>query len=213
MDDIDQHLEHLAMRAQAHPPGSLERQLSLSRLLGVLSQSSPIARFVQKSRQNRTGEIYDEALQRLYVHICDRIDSFDPQRSTVIHWALFLLNHRFINEAKRTLTPLTAPQTRGVIAQRLTLEDLDQCSAEPEAPLPSEELKAYLAADTDGSLRACCVEGHPTMTFHALVMQRLDGYSWKEISHQSGIPIPTLSSFYRRRLKQFAPQFSAYLSL
>jgi DNA-directed RNA polymerase specialized sigma24 family protein len=181
--------------------------------LGLLTQSKQIAQSLRRRYQGREGDVYDEALQRLYVHICERIETFNPQRATVLQWALFLFNHRFINEAKRDLAPLTAPIAKGVTARRLSLEDLEQYSPPAANPLPSTELRHYIEADPEGILCSIHIQNYPEATFQRLAIQRLSGYSWEEISQQFAIPVPTLSSFYQRQLKKFTPKFHAYLSL
>lgn len=213
MDDIDTRLEQLARDAQGHPPRSAERQICLTRLLQLLTKSKRLSKPIRQSHQDRSGEFYDEALQSLYVHICEHIDSFDPERSTVVRWAVFLLNRRFINDAKKRLNPLTAKLSKGVQSQRLTIDDLEQHITDHQVPLPSEELKNYIEEDPGGILQSCCIKGHPNVTFKFLLLRRLAEYSWQEISEQLDIPIPTLSSFYQRQLKQFASKFTAYLSL
>ncbi|MEM9218490.1 MAG: hypothetical protein AAGD25_29640 [Cyanobacteria bacterium P01_F01_bin.150] len=207
-------MKQLALTAQGQPVGSLERQITLTRLLGLLTQSRQISRLIRKSEQSQSGgEVYAEALQRLYVYICENIDKFNSERATVTHWALFLFNHRFINQAKQHLSPLTAPSITGVPARRITLADLEQCSAEVNEPSPSTRLREYIEADADGHLRACHIQDHPEVTLQLLLLRRLDDKAWRNISEELGIKLPTLHGFYRRQLRRLTPQFEAYLSL
>ncbi|MBP0012253.1 MAG: hypothetical protein J7545_07015 [Roseofilum sp. SBFL] len=50
------------------------------------------------------------------------------------------------------------------------------------------------------------VKGHPRANLRILILRRLYGQSWQEISAFLRVSVPTLSSFYRRKMIQFRKQ-------
>jgi hypothetical protein len=210
-DVIDRQLKQLAIAAQQQPPKSRERQRALAHLISAIQQSRKLARPRREQFQGFYEEIYAEAVQRLFAHICDKIDRYQPERGEVLQWANFLLNRQFFVEASREVF---ATLPKGVT--RLTLDDLDRSNpseVNPQlVPLPSQQVLQCLEEDPEGLFQRSHIDHHPEANFQFLAIKRLAGYSWQELSTDLGIAIPTLSSFYQRCLIRFAPQLKAYLS-
>lgn len=213
---LDAHLKQLAIAAQQHPPKSQARQQALARLIGVLQRSKRLARPRREQFQGMYEDIYAEALQRLFAHICDRIETYKPERGEVLQWANFLLNRQFFIEASREVLPTTYKGVDSRQMKRLTLDDLDRnnpSEINPQlVPLPSQQVLQCLEEDPEGLFQLAHVDNHPNVTFQLLAIQRLEGYSWQEISDELGVRIPTLSSFYQRCLTKFALHLKEYLS-
>ncbi len=89
-DEIDQCLKQLAMEAQRHPPKSRQRQRALAKLVSAIERSGKLAHPYPSYFRGSYKEIYAEAQQRLFCHICEKIDDYDSQRE-VLQWANFLL--------------------------------------------------------------------------------------------------------------------------
>jgi DNA-directed RNA polymerase specialized sigma24 family protein len=213
---LDQQLKQMAIAAQHHPPKSRLRQRALSQLIRALQQSKKLVRPRRSQFRGFYDEIYAEAVQRLFVHLCEKIDAYQPHRGEVLQWVNFLLDRQFFIEASRDILP-TLP--KGIDPRRvicLTLEDLDRSNpseVNPQlVPLPSQQVQQCLEEDPDGRFRAAFVDRSPNANFQVLALRRLAGYSWQDLSLELGISIPTLSSFYQRCLTKFAPQLRAYLS-
>jgi hypothetical protein len=215
MNEVDSCLKQLAIEAQRHPPKTKERQQALAKLLIAIQQSGKLSRPYLGQFRGLYEEIYAEAKQRLFHHICENLDNYDPQRE-VLQWANFLLKKRFFVEASRDLMP-TLP--KGVDARqikRLTIDDLDRNN-----PLDinsqlihslSQEVIQYIQADPEGIFKGAHISKKPGANFQFLALKIVSGYSWKEISAELEIKIPTLSSFYQRCLTKFGPKFKEYLS-
>ncbi|OUC15141.1 MAG: hypothetical protein B0A82_08300 [Alkalinema sp. CACIAM 70d] len=202
----DQSLKQLAIAAQQQPANSLPRQRILARLIDALQKSKKLTRPLSNFSGAMYEEIYAEALQRLYLYICQRIDSYRSEQAEVLQWVNFLLKRRFFPEATREIMGKTADQ------QRFSLDDLDHHFQVPEDSSPSDELRQYLEEDPDRLFQTVHVQKYPKATFQYIALQRLAGFSWQEITLQLNVDVPTLSSFYQRRLKEFTPYFRAYLS-
>jgi hypothetical protein len=213
---LDERLRQLAIAAQQQPIKSRGRQKALSQLICVLQQSGSLVRPRRDQFQSSYGEIYAEALQRLFAYMCEKINNYDPQRGEVLQWVNFLLDRQFFIEASRELLPVVYKGLDPRSIKRLSLEDLDQSNpseVNPQlVPLPSQQVLQCLEEDPEGLFQQSYVVNHPLATFQAIAIKRLQGYSWQEMSAELGIQVSTLSSFYQRCLTKFAPQLKEYLS-
>lgn len=214
--DLDQHLKQLAIAAQQQSPKSRERQRALARLINAIQRSKKLVRPRRDQFQGFYEEIYAEALQRLFSHICNKIDGYNSDRGEVLQWANFLLNRQFFIEASRELLPTVYKGLDPRSIQRMTLEDLDRnnpAEVNPQlVPLPSQQVRECLEEDPECLFQQTYIDRHPAANFQFLAIRRLDGYSWEDLAIELGIRIPTLSSFYQRCLTKFAPKFRTYLS-
>jgi hypothetical protein len=213
MNEIDHHLKQLAIEAQRQPPKTKQRQRALAKLISAIQQSGMLVHPYRGYFKGFYEEIYAEALQRLFFHICERIDEYDPQRE-VLQWANFLLKRRFFIDAARTIMPTDSSNSQQI--KRLSLDDLDKNNPLEFnlqlVPSLSQEVIQCIESDPEGIFKEAHVSNKPAANFQFLAMRILAGYSWKEISAELGIKIPTLSSFYQRCLTRFAPKFKEYLS-
>ncbi|HBB36238.1 MAG TPA: hypothetical protein DDZ80_05700 [Cyanobacteria bacterium UBA8803] len=215
MNQVDERLKQLAREAQRHPPKTKQRQQALAKLLSAIQQSGKLTRPYPGQFQGFYEDIYDEAQQRLFCHICERIDEYDPNRE-VLQWVNFLLKNRFFIEASRAIMPTVHQgiDPRGII--RLAIDDLDRNSStelnSQLIPSLSQEVMQCLQADPEGLFKGTYTSDKPAANFQFLAIKLLSGYSWKEISAELDIKISTLSSFYQRCLAKFGHKFREYLS-
>ncbi len=212
---LDEHLKQLAIAAQQHPKKSKARQHALAKLLSTIQQSGRLSRPRRDQFQGMYEEIYDEARQRLFSFICEKIDDYSPIRGEVLQWANFLLSQRFFIEASRDVMPTIHRGVGPGRVKRLTLDDLDRnnpIELNPQlTPTLSQQVEQSIEEDPEGIFTETCITNYPTASFKTLALKRLSGYSWQEISTELGISIPTLSSFYQRCLTKFAPKLKEYL--
>ncbi|MBD2088583.1 sigma-70 region 4 domain-containing protein [Microcoleus sp. FACHB-1515] len=212
---LDDRLKHLAMEAQQHPPKSQARQRALSRLLNAVSRSKRLSRPRRNQFQEFYEEIYAEAVQRLFAYVCEKIDSYSPDRGEVLQWMNFLLNQRFFIEASREILPVVHQGVDPRRIQRVTIDDLDRnnpSEVNPQLiPSLSQEVAACLEDDPEGLFQAACVANSPNANFQVLALRRMAGYSWQEIASELNMNAQTLSSFYQRSLTKFTPKFKEYL--
>ena len=213
---LDDCLKQLALVAQRHSPGSSARRRALTKLISVMQRSGKISRPRRGQFQALYEEIYLEALQRLFLFVCERIDYYSPEKGEVLQWVNFLLNQRFFIEASRDALPTVYKGMDARAVKRLTLEDLDQSNPyelNPQLmPLLSQEVKNCLEEDPEGLFEQACVANHPAASFQYLALKRLEGHSWQDLSAELDIAVPTLSTFYQRCLTRLAPKLKTYLS-
>lgn len=212
---IDVRLKQLALEAQQQPMRSPQRQRALAQLVSEIWRSQKLVRPYQGQFQHRYEEIYAEAQQRLFLHLCEQIDRYNPDNE-VMQWANFLMKQRFFIEASRDLLPTTPVRDDRQPVQRLSLEVLESQNpierrSQATASL-SEMLIQYIQEDPDGLFVQTCIENKPNAHFQYIALRFLEGYSWKDISAELDVKVVTLSSFYQRCLVKFAPTFRDYLS-
>jgi hypothetical protein len=216
MNEVDEHLKQLAIEAQRYSPKSRQRQRALAKLISAIQRSGKLTRPYDGYFRGFYEEIYAEAQQRLFFHVCEKIDDYDPQRE-VLQWVNFLLKKRFFIESSRTIMPALHKGLDQKQIKRLTLDDLDRNNSTEVnlqlIPSLSQEVLQCLEEDPYKLFRTTYIANNPAANFQFLAIKILSGYSWKEISLElGGIKIPTLSSFYQRCLTKFAPKFKEYLS-
>lgn len=215
MNDVDSHLKQLALEAQRHPPKTKRRQRALAKLLSAIQRSGKLTRPYRGQFYGFYEDIYAEAQQRLFCHICERIDEYDSQRE-VLQWANFLLQKRFFINASRDVMPTLPKGIDRKQITRLTIDDLDRNSPRElnakNSPSLSQEVRQFIEEDPEGIFQKTHISDRPVANFQAIALKILSGYSWKEISAELNVKISTLSSFYQRCLTKFAPKFKEYLS-
>ena len=59
--------------------------------------------------------------------------------------------------------------------------------------------------DPDKMFTTVYIRDRPDANFSNIALAKFSGLSWEQISQQLDIPIPTLSSFYNRWCRRFAP--------
>ncbi|NMF65492.1 sigma-70 family RNA polymerase sigma factor [Brasilonema octagenarum UFV-OR1] len=199
----DEYLKELAKIAQQYPPLSRERQLALTRLVNGIMQSGKLFH-PQRSQFSAAiyQEISQEAHQELLLYICQNINKYDPERGSVMTWVNFLFSRRFFPQAMREiLYQQRVPQ--------ILVTDSYNVEPESEPNLP-ERLKEYINSDPENLLKRKRMAKCPVVNFQALAQRRISGKTWKKISAEFGVKIPTISIFYYRSIKKFSSQLQEY---
>lgn len=213
---LDNHLRQLATTAQNAPKGSIARQRALTELVTTLLKSRRLCRPRRGQFQLLYEDIYAEALQRLCAFVCDRIDDYSIHKGEVLQWVNFLLERRFFIEASRDYLPVAYKGLDVRNVKRLSLEYLDSSNPNelnPQlTPSLSQGVRACLIEDPEDLFKSASIVDHPRANFQHIAVKRLDGYSWQDLSIELDVPVPTLSSFYRRCLARFASKLRVYLS-
>ncbi|MEH2326868.1 MAG: sigma-70 family RNA polymerase sigma factor [Nostoc sp.] len=205
-DKLDSHLLQLAISAQKYPPRSPERQLALTKLISGIVRSCRLCH-PQKSQFPAAvyENIYDEARQELLLYICEKIEKYDAERGSVMAWVNVLLERRFFKDAIKKFQNNTSS------IKIITITDLDNFIASPEeSKNMTDILKECIESDPENIFQNEHIEKYPQVNFQALATRRLLGKSWKEISAEFKIKIPTVSSFYYRCVNKFSLKLKEY---
>lgn len=205
----DEELMHLAIAAQQHPPRSKERQIALTRLLQKMQQIRRLCRPNRPQFIEHYQDLYEIALQKLFLEICQQIDKYNPERGPVMRWANFLLEKRCFNQA--------VAEYYGHKDKKIKLDFLEDNSLIPDMrpedePSLSEEIRNYIENDPEGLCRSCNHPSYTNVNFQDLAIRRLNRQKWKDISVELKVGISVLSDFYQRKLKELAPRIKLYLN-
>jgi hypothetical protein len=92
----------------------------------------------------------------------------------------------------------------------IEFENMEELKLSGESPFLSEQIREYLQDDPDQIFQKS-VKGFPAVTFQKIALDYLNDVSWKTLSNQWSIPVPTLSSFYQRELKRLGPDIRRYI--
>ncbi|OKH30841.1 hypothetical protein NIES2119_30165 [[Phormidium ambiguum] IAM M-71] len=200
--ELDDRLRQFAIQAQKHPPMTVGRQQALMRLVQGILQSGRLCRPYRGQFEGIYEDIYEEAKQEMLLYICQKIESYNPEKSPVMRWVNFLLEKRFFPEA--------IPKVMNDKNSKNSLDDLDKLMDSEEGSHLSEILKECIESDPEDLFKNEYIENHPEANFQTVALKLLAGKTWKEISEELNVKIPTLSSFYRRSLKKFAAKLREY---
>ena len=202
MADIETLLKQWVAEACKYPPGSRQRQDYLTKVIRAASK---------KLWQERTP-YYEDAVQKTWVYFCRNVceansakDKYDPTKSNVTTWLNNHLRFRLKDakgqqslEEQRRVSPYRRGSRTGERGE--LVDPIDLIPAPEPVPDVLTEVRAWIAADPTGELRAKHIKGHPEVTCQVLLLRRLPPEtSWKDLASEFGIPIPSLASFYQRQ--------------
>ena len=203
----DSHLKELAIVAQQYPPSTVLRQHILGELVEAIRLSGKLCRpHHRKFTSNFYELLYDEAVVETLSYVCRNIDKYDPQRGKnqkFITWVNFRLD-KCVIDCRRRFNQTNVKDLPG-------LNDLERIEQPQETPSLSEIIREYIEEDSENIFRKTQIRNHPDANFQAIALARFAGKTWEDISSELGIVIPTLSSFFQRCCRKFAPQFRSYL--
>jgi hypothetical protein len=202
---LDLRLKELALLAQQYPSSTKERRMALTQLVDAIWLSGQLCRPQIGQFYLVYDDIYEEAVQSLFCYLCqdDNIKKYDPQRSEFITWINMLLTKRFFPEA----IPIIIGRENEVSLEIFHVENVP---SNDDSSL-YEQLIECIEEDPEEIFSKAHIKNHPEANFQALARRRYSGISWKDISDEWGISVFTLSKFYQRYLKIFAPKFREYL--
>ncbi|OYE02238.1 hypothetical protein [Nostoc sp. 'Peltigera membranacea cyanobiont' 232] len=210
MVQFDEQLRRLVSEACGHAIGSPQRQKLLTQII----------RLTANRLWRESTPYYQDALQQTWLYFCRNVcegltgQIYDPSYGSVITWLNAYLKRRlqdfYINQNREqaTTVPLWVRQsTSGGTSE--TIDPIDNLPATPQPPPILEDLETWAKTDSEGELCRTCIKGRPDVNCQVLILKRLPPeVSWKELSEEFALSIPTLSSFYQRqclpRLRKFA---------
>ena len=201
-------LQQLTLEVQQHPPDSSKRQIALTKLIRALQASGKI---YCKNRYNFPSEVYEEALQEAFLALCEKIDEYDRTQASILTCFNKLLGWRFLDASKRYMAHAKRCVSLDNIIGETGISFLDTIAQPVPTPKPYDRLREYFDKDPDGLLSKKHVKGRPEVNFRAIALGRLAEKSWKELSADWGVPVPTLSRFHQRNCAHFANLIRAYL--
>ncbi|NEP01005.1 MAG: hypothetical protein F6K58_20560 [Symploca sp. SIO2E9] len=216
MDEVDERLQQLTLEAQQHPPKSRARRLALTRLIQMIQESGRLSR----RKFDTPQEVYEEALQEVWLYLCRKIETYNPAKGPVINWVNFVLKRRLVDAKKRYTkcgreysldAPINSSSTSNV---NQSGTHLDRVAQPEDTPLPSQLVRRCLKEDSDGLFTSKHIKGHSQANFRTIALLYLDGKTWQETAVAVGLQpnkVSTVQSFYWRCCRYFADKIKEYL--
>ncbi len=202
----DAQLKKLALATQQLPPNSDRRRHALGELIEAIRLSGRLCRpHREKFSPDFYELLYEEAVIETLSYVCQKIDKYDPERGQkkFMSWVNFRLD-KLVIECRRKFSHLN-------VKELPSLNDLETIEQPRRSPYLSEMVRECIEEDRDNLFRQAHIRNQPQANFRALALARFSGKTWEEIASESGIVVPTLSSFYQRCLQKFAPKLKQYL--
>lgn len=207
-------LEDLAMEAKRHPRRSAARRNALTALIQRIEQE------LEPNRQQGLDvDVYEEAMQELFLYICKNIDKYQPDKA-VIHWVRFILRWRKIDAFNFFSQRKQRKQKKQIFSGDMALgndpsgKSFFDIYQRPELkPLPSQEVAKILKEDPEGLFKQKLFKKNPAANFQAIALMRLEEIPWKVIVEdlQIGETTGPIAVFYYRCCQEFQPKFIEYL--
>ncbi|MEO0456247.1 MAG: hypothetical protein AAF152_06630, partial [Cyanobacteria bacterium P01_A01_bin.114] len=176
----DSLLKGLALEAQAHPPQSPLRQHALMQLVEAIRASGRLAHPHRAKFAHAFYQLlYEEAVNRTLVYVCQKIDTYDPARGQAqkfMNWVNFRLD-RLLIDCRREFSDRNAQELPN-------LNDLERLPQPDSTPSLASEVRDYIAADTDDLFKSAHVRNRPDASFQAIALARFANHSWEDISAQ-----------------------------
>jgi DNA-directed RNA polymerase specialized sigma24 family protein len=198
-------LKQFALTAQGYADNSDLRQYALTELVEAIRRSGRLCHPYQHQFSNQFySGLYDEAVNKTLLYVCQKIDRYDPKRGNgkFMNWVNFRLE-RIITDSYHEIR-----ESHIVYLSSTQSLDIAQASSSPSL---LESVYACLLEDQGSLFSQTYIRNRPDATFQAIALARLSDLSWKEISTQFGISIPTLSSFFQRGCEKFRTLFLDYV--
>ncbi|NER40041.1 MAG: hypothetical protein F6J93_39955 [Oscillatoria sp. SIO1A7] len=214
-------LQELVLQAKQHPILSARRQQALTQLVGSILDSGRLELPHQSLFSARVyPDVYEEALQEVWLEMLTRIDTYEPENSDVIRWVNLLLNMQLFHQAEKysqdphlSLDRLIDNIENGNLSKNevLYLNTIAQIEDIENPSLISDAVQRLIEEDSEGLFQERRMRHRPDANFRAIYLRRIKGESWADISASLNVPIPTLSVFYQRSIRSFASRIKTYL--
>ena len=196
----DNQLKKMGLAAQKYSVNSELRTYALTELVRAIKLSGRLCRpHTSKFSPSLYSTLYEEALSETFAYVCLNIDLYDPERGNrkFMNWVNFKLDKQilkcYIDFQKYTKHEI------------YSFSELEQIRQPSKSPDLSQILKEYLIKDPNKVFTTAYIRNRPDANFSMIALAKFSGLSWEEISQQLNIPVPTLSSFYNRWCRRFAP--------
>jgi DNA-directed RNA polymerase specialized sigma24 family protein len=212
-DQLNERLKQLALEAQKHPFKSRGRQVALQKLWCLIEKSGKLYH-PPKSRipsYLSYEDVYDEALLKLMCHICDKIEEYNPEKS-VMAWVNFLFETRFIGDEIRKSTQHIQRQIPRHSWSELDEDIINDLPSPEKLPSRLELIIQCFEEDEGDKFKNKCMTDYPHVNFQEVALLRYrNRYSKKEIAEKFSVCYSSFSSFFDRRLKQFAETIKTFV--
>jgi hypothetical protein len=202
-DSIDRQLQELLAQACGCPAESLARKQVLTRFVAMVGDSGKLWRGAGAER-----DLYAEALNETWLYLLPRIESYDPDRATVMTWINFYLKNRLKDVQMARQKSLDRKIDWGDGTRLNPWETLPDPNSNPWATV--EEASEQSGEDlldlvelwlkSDRKLRQIHVLDRPDINGAVVIADRLPPPKrWKQMAAELNAKPEALTNFYYKR--------------
>jgi hypothetical protein len=204
----EQQLQELALQAQQYPLLSTARRITISKLIDGVYRFGKLCHPYKGQFPGVYEQIYQEAVQDLFLYICHNFDKYDQERGTFMTWVNMLLSKRFFKEAiPKIIGKANETNVESSVLENLEGLTFDDSESENNYISDFYKIRRYIEIDPKGIFRQTHIKKYPKVNFRDIAIKRWSSISWKDISDDFNIPVATLSNFYQRTLEEFRNEF------
>jgi|GEM_PF-4999177 len=184
-EPIEQTLRRLIEEVRQYPPNRARRRIAMTKLIMAIKSAPNLSRQRRWSSQPYYLDCYGEALNKALREFCRKIDN-DPNFPRHDYPVMQQFNRLFTSRMSDCCRSCNTPQPPEEIIDPIKDDDridiLNLIDEDPEGFFQNTRMP-----NSDVNLQR-------------ILLLLFQGYTWQEISARLGVPIPTLSSFYQRKL-------------
>jgi RNA polymerase sigma factor (sigma-70 family) len=209
----DRELQLLVLEIQASP-NRTDRVVrkQIDRLLKEISTGLKLAEV--KLIRDWSGianieSIVAEAVINTLMEALKNIDRYNPEQARFMTWINVILQSRFkdLLRKHRPRHESISIDHPDAMAEAKIAE-----MSEPESDLSASELSQFIKTDPEGYLAETHIRNHSDATLQRILLLRLDGLKWQEITDRLNIPShSTVNTFHDRQLHKLNHYFRKYL--
>lgn len=212
---LNQRLQQLIQEAQdcsiKNADERAKRRIALNKLITAIKSSGKLSKQSQWSYLPNSEDYYNEALQKTFMEICQKIDEYKRQYA-VMAWVNQIFNWRFHDVVNKNRKMGVTQLPKGKEVPRvLSLDELNQELPGENEVSESEEIREIVENDPENFLSGEHIKGQPEANLKTIILLLLEGKKWKEISEELDVPMTTASSFYQRRMRKIVPYLKKYI--
>ena len=217
--ELNQYLQSLLSQAIAHPRKSTKRRILLNKFLKAIIHSGELSNQGRWRGLPNFDDFYQEALDQTFLEICEKIESYRPEKP-VMAWVNFYFKNRFHDlvkkHRKKGITNIPKQQQKTTI---MSLDDLEKDVPDDDTESDAQNLRTFIQEDPEGKLKNEYIQGYPHATLQKILWLRfIEDKKWKDISQDldtnknfKKIPVSTLNSFTKQKMRKLQPYFQQYL--
>jgi DNA-directed RNA polymerase specialized sigma24 family protein len=194
-------INDLALKAREYPAHSIERNKILNELITTITYSGKL--FLNRS--GFSGEIYQDALQETWVRIIESFDSYETRN--IMDFTAFFNKILRYTLSKKKRDEIEFEQ----IEDPAVLDEFPQLIEDHEYSDSYQKLLLFIKEDPENILADVHISNNPHANFRDILLRRLEGQTWQQISTDLHVNPSKLSLFFQKSIKENTRLFKEYL--
>ena len=194
----DRRLKQLALAAQKQPPNSALRSYALTNLIKAIEISQKLCHpHTRLFTSNVYSLIHEEAVAKTMIHVCLKIDQYDPQRGSkkFMNWVNFKLD--------KTILAYYQNFNYSPIGKPISLSQVEIFIHKKAVPKKADLLYKCIEKDSQGIFKDSYIGDNPQANFKEIALRKLSNKTFKEIAEEFDSSVSTISAFYKRNCQKF----------